>query len=492
MNRPMMPAILVLTLALGACGAEPPGKDGGAPRPLTLSAVAYTTNTLTGETLGQLVTAVDKTSDGALALEQVPALDPGAQDGSAEVIEMVRDGTAEVGVVAARTFDLEGSTSLQALNLPLVVQSPAQAATFLADPVAGRMLAGLAGTGVVGLALTYDQMRQPLGFAGPVLPDDLRGARVLARPSRATSVVLSAMGAIADPRNGDDAEEAIRSGQVVGAETSMDRPSWLQSGSNGRPSAITGNVQLSIKANVIIVNPKVWGGLSSDQRRALRTAASETRSWAAHQLVPLSTAARSFCDQHIGDVTVADPTQLAAWRRAVAPAVAAIAANDPVTAAALRRLRQIVRDSPATDRPSACTMAPSDQLPSVTAEGDQSVVTGEWRWLVSAEKFAAAGASAQDVGLNEGTWTITFAGDGSYTYVEPHGRSCSGAYAVAGERISMVEDASVGDCGGQWEVTFTRDGDRMTWIPTPEFEATYPALTGFFANPLVLIAEPPA
>ena len=489
--RPALTLLLLSLLPLAGCASNAPSKAGGPSRTVTFTAVTYTTNALAGETMSRLVEGVAKKSDGAVMLKKGPAVDPGAQDGSADVIGMVRDGTIDVGIVASRTFDLEGATSLQALNVPLAVDSPAQAAAFLADPATGPMLAGVDKAGVVGLALTYDQMRQPLGFNGPLEPRKLTGARVLARPSKASALVLSALGATADPRNGDDAASAISEGKVVGAETSMDRPSGAQSGVDGHTSAITANVQLSIKANVVIVNPKVWAGLTTDQQEGLRAGATAARDWASHQVVTLSTSARGFCDRHLGDVVVADTDQLDRWRRGVAPAVAALERADPVTAAALNRMRALVAASPSTDVPQACTSTPADELPSVGASGDQTVVAGEWRLLASAGKLAAAGASQQDVGLNSGAWTFTLGRDGTFSYVEPRGRSCRGTFAVNEDRLSMLEDTSVGDCDGQWELTFTRAGDRMTWTPTPEFEATYPPLTGFLANPLELIGDPP-
>jgi len=271
----------------------------------------------------------------------------------------------------------------------------------------------------------------------------------------------------------------------------MDRPSGFQGGVNGHTSAITANVQLSIKANVVIANPKVWAGLTKDQQADLRSGVTATRSWASHQVVTLSTSARGFCDQHLGDVVVADPAQLSAWRHGVAPAVSALEQADPVTRTALARMRALVAAAPSTDLPQPCTATPADRLPSVTASGDQTVIAGEWRMLASAQKLAAAGATQQDVGLNSGAWTFSLDRHGAFSYVEPRGRSCHGTYAVSGNRLSMHEDASVGDCDGQWELTFTRAGDRMTWVPTPAYVATWPPLTGFFANPLELIGAAP-
>ena len=488
--RPLLSLCVIGALSLVGCGVDPPAKDGGAARTRSLSAVAYTGNSLTGETMTQLVADVSDASSGTLSLTLGQAVDAGAQDGSAEVIGMVRDGTVDLGIVAARTFDLEGATSLQALNVPLAVESPDQAARFLSDPMTGPMLDGLEQAGVVGLALTYDQMRQPLGFAGPLHPQDLRGARVLARPSSASSAVFAALGATADLRNGEAAEDAMGRGEVVGAETSMERASGTQTGVGGETSVVTANVQLSVKANVLIVNPSVWDGLTPDQRDALREAAAATQTWASRQVVTLSSGARAFCANHVGDVVIADAAELRAWERAVAPAVADLAADDPLTAQALDRMAEIVREFPSTDLPVACSMEPASEMVSVTPNGDQSVVLGTWRLLVSADAFSDAGASAQDVALNVGTWTFVFRPDGSYEVVEPQGRSCPGTYAVAGDRLSLREDVTVGDCDGRWELTLRRDGDVMTWAATAEFEATYPPFRGFFAHPLERIGGP--
>ncbi len=491
-RRTTLTCLTIPLLALAGCGGTPPGKDGGAARSVNLTAVAYTTNTLTGETLDRFIADVRRASAGAISLVKGPPVDPGAQDGSADVIGQVRDGTFDIGIVASRTFDLQGTTSLQALNAPLILESPEQAATFLSDPVTEGMLDGLDTAGVVGLALTYDQMVQPLGFDGPLTIQSLKGAFVLARPSKATSAVLAGLGAVGDPRNGNAAEAAINAGDVAGSLTSMDRVSGPITRRPGHSSAVTGNVQLAVKANVIIVNPKVWTGLTTQQQDALRSASTATRAWAAGQTVSLTRAAQAFCARGIGDVAVADAKELASWRLAVEPAVTGLASADPRTRSALDRMREIVQKAPSTDLPSPCTAAPPSTLPTVVAVGDQTVLAGTWRLLVEAKAFAAAGASQQDVGLNVGTWTFTFGPGGTYSFVEPRGRHCDGTFAVAADRLSLVEDPSTAGCDEQWELTFHRDGDRMSWVPTPEYKATYPPLTGFFAAPLELIAGPPA
>ena len=478
-------------IGLTGCGVTPPTKAAGEAQPLELTAVSYTPNTLSAETLEQLVTEVNQSSDGALTLTATPAIDATAEDASADVIEMVRAGEVDVGVVAARTFDLEGSTSMQALSAPLVIESPAQAAAFLSDGVTEDMLAGLSDAGVVGLALVYDTLRQPKWFDGALLdPASLRGARVLTRPSQAGDSLFTALGARVDSRNGPDAEAAIAGGEVQGGEDTLERAAGFGSGVAGHPLVFTANVQLSVKANVIIVNPKTWSGLDDAQQSAMKDAAASTRSWATGQVIGLADAARVFCESHFGDVVVADDEQLTAWRQAVSPVVAALEAANPVTKAAIARMREIVRDTPSTDLPVACASVPSVQMRSVPAVGDQGVVAGQWRLVVSGQRLLDAGAAHQDASINDGTWTYTLREDGTFESVEPRGHACAGTFAVAADRLSLKEDATAGSCKEQFEFTFKREGDTMTWTPTADLLAVYAPFAAFFANPLQRIGEP--
>lgn len=344
---------------------------------------------------------------------------------------------------------------------------------------------------MVGLALIYQQMNQPLGFSHPVLdPRDLHGSTVLVRPNRAAESIVKALGGTPDDRNGGDAEAAISTKKVMAAIASMDRPSGFQSGPEGSTSAVTGNVQLGISANVVVVNARTWAGLTEKQQQLLRRAAEEARAWAGTQAIRLDKGAAAFCAAHIGDVVLASKAQLGHWRAAVAPVVADLSRSD-VTAAALARMAQIVAEHPAVDAPAACAAAPITTRSAPPPAGDQTVLEGQWRLEVKAEDMVATGATHADAVVNQGTWTFTFRSDGTYDYLEPHGRSCPGAYVINKNRLSMIEDKSVGDCDGRWEFTWTRNADALRLVPTPEFAAESGGDVGFFTNSLTRIGDAP-
>lgn len=491
MRSTALGAALIAAFFLAGCAATP-SKAGAVTHSISLSVLPYTSNALTGDTTARLIKTVSDESGGEVVLHQAPVLDSGATDGSSDAIAAVRSGHVDVAVVAARSFDLLGSTSLQALSVPMAVDSPAQAVEFLADPVARIMLDGLRESGVVGLALVYDQMNQPLGFGDPVLdPQDLKGSTVLVRPSHAAESMVKALGGTPDDRNGDDAAEAIANRKVTAAISSMDRPSGFQTGPDGSTSAVTGNVQLAIKANVVIVNAGTWAGLTEKQKTLLRRSAEEVRTWAGTQAIRLDDGASAFCAAHIGDVVLASKAQLGHWRTAVAPIVAKMSPSK-VTTAALARMAEIVSEHPADDTPAACAAAPVNPGSSPQPAGDQTALEGQWRLEVKAEDLVATGATRQDAVVNQGVWTFTFRPDGTYEYVEPHQRSCPGDYVLTKDRLSMTEDKSVRDCGGRWEFTWTRNADHLRLRPTPEFAAELGGTLGFFTNSLIRIGDAPS
>lgn len=485
-------AAAVTASALVGCTAEAPTRSGGRDDPVTLRISAYTPNAPVPETADRLQ-ALGVASGTGLSFVRLPNVelpDSEVADPSTDLIRQVRDGSVDVGVVASRSFDLLGATSLQAFNAPLVVDTPDQAVRLLADPVTEQMLAGTSAVGVVGLSLAYNQLRQPVGYGRPILtPADLRGAFVIGRNSRANKELFASLGATLHVQSNAADAASVASGEADAAELSFDHPLGAVSGPADRPSYVTGNVQLAVLASVIIVNPKTWAGLSRSQQHALRSAATGARDWAATQAPRLDAARDHFCDQRVGNVAVADAPEMAAWRAAVAPFVDRLRSADPVTAAALDRAREIAAEHPATGTLTPCTMeetASSD----LVAKGDQSVVAGVWRFEVLADRLAAAEATPEEVRLNSGTWTLTLEPTGTYSYVEPRGRTCSGRFVVDGTSLRMVEDG--GTCDGRWRFIFTRSGNRLEVRPTADFADDWAAMTAFFSQPWVRIGDAPA
>ena len=172
---------------------------------------------------------------------------------------MARDERADLAIVSARTFDTLGVTSFQALQAPYLITSNELADKVLADPITDTMLEGTKELGLVGLGLAYDFLAYPGGFGTPVLtPDDFKGEAFQVRPSRANDLLVQALGGRSDPRNGQDLEKAVAAKEVRGSWDKFDGPTQPVSG-----EIFTANEPAFLRANVIVMNDKVFAGLSA-------------------------------------------------------------------------------------------------------------------------------------------------------------------------------------------------------------------------------------
>ena len=115
------------------------------------------------------------------------------------VVQDVRSGKADLGIVGVRVWDTMGVTAFGALLAPLLVNSfEAERRVVESELLPERMLKGVEGAGVVGIALLPGALRRPFGFAHAFLrPEDYRGATVGIRPGALARQTFHALGAVA-------------------------------------------------------------------------------------------------------------------------------------------------------------------------------------------------------------------------------------------------------------------------------------------------------
>ena len=437
-------------------------------------------------------------SHGSITITAGPEPDASRPDTSAEAIAMAQDGEAGLAIVSARTFDTLGVTSFQALQTPYLITTNELADKVLADPITDTMLEGTKSLGLVGLGLAYDFLAYPGGYGEPVLtPDDYAGKAFQVRPSRANDLLVQALGGTSDPRNGQDLERAVANEEVRGNWEKFDRRSEPVIG-----EIFTANEPVFLRATVIVMNDKVFSGLSPNQQQAMRDAAAQTRDWMASLHRNPVVLAAAYCSDFDGSIAIATPDQLAAMKAATAPVVAALE-QDETNRLVIARIRELAQGTPRPPwrRTPARRAAETLPIPTLSARGDQTAIDGLWRLEVDPQVLLDQGQSQTDASNNGGAWTWNIK-NGVVNYKEPGDRECRITYVLNGKKfLGIGFDPG---CDNVWPLEVERQGNTLVVKPWPGTTTGQPLTGGdegrmtpdpygfaaaFFHNPMVWLGE---
>lgn len=355
----------------------------------------------------------------------------------ANLVRIVRTGKAQLAIIPNRAFRASGVTSFQALQTPFLISTDSQMAAVTTGPIAMKLQSGLESIGLTGLGLVPEGLRRPFGFAKPLLtPADFKGIKIRAIASTATYDLIRALGATPVDLNGSDFGNAVSTGRVKGAESS------LAIAASGLPTAgyTAGNIAFFPKIDALVANAGALGKLTATQQEILRRAASETRS------ITLTTeselrAAAAYCKGG-GTIVVAPKPALAALRASTAvlkrrmmsddrtrTLIAAISGLPAGSASSIPACGRLPKPS-ALPEPSAGPSGPATTLPP----------SGDYRRTLTAEAMRAAGADEDNVRNNSGTHTWMFRGSKvTHAGKNPqHSYSCDGAMSVAGPLVRVL------------------------------------------------------
>jgi TRAP-type C4-dicarboxylate transport system substrate-binding protein len=224
------------------------------------------------------VDAVEEVSGGALVVQVEQewgglgdAAEP--QKFEAHVVESVADGDVDLAWVGTRVFDSLGVGEFRALTAPMLLDSYAAQQAVIDSDLPERMLAGLDELGVEGLAVLAGGLRKPISVNRPLLtPADWQGITFQTFPSADQSAAIEALGARATEVLWDELDAGVADGTIGGYEKSLlivrikNQQAWAP--------YIAVNVDLWPETAALIANPDVLAGLSSEQQRWVRDAAS--------------------------------------------------------------------------------------------------------------------------------------------------------------------------------------------------------------------------
>jgi TRAP-type C4-dicarboxylate transport system substrate-binding protein len=269
------------------------------------------------EAYGTFAAAVARRSHGAIRIKVAGTWlntgDGRELDFERGLVEAVRAGKAQLGIVGVRVWDTLGVDAFQALVAPFLIDSLRLERRAIESPPASQALAELRRAGVVGIALLPGRLRRPLGITRPLLgPGDYRGARIGVRPGRVARATFSALGA---------RPASYIPGLLLDFDGVENDPLTItENGYDGDARTYAANVAFWPKPQTLIMNRAAYERLSARQQQLLQAAgrdalAPELTRIARDQRLGLST----LCAAGTVKLVRASKADLAALRKVVQP-----------------------------------------------------------------------------------------------------------------------------------------------------------------------------
>jgi TRAP-type C4-dicarboxylate transport system substrate-binding protein len=436
--------ILTAGLLLSGCTSSAVDKSGGEGPVLELTmATSDQPGGPQAVPLEQFADQVAEESDGRMRIDVTyAAMGEDHQKFDQRVAGLVQDGSYDLGVVPARSWDDLDVAAFRALQTPFLLESDNLVDAVVADDLADAMLKGLDGTGVRGLVLWPDALRHPVGYGTALLRlADFRGAELHAPYSRDVYAMLRTLGS--EPSDLDRTAITTRyaAGTLDGTEGGADL-------AFGPPSTVTADVTLYAKINTIVANDEAWSDLSDAEQAVLTEAARSTRDWLVSERPREGELLADACTNGTG-VAVAGAAAVAEIREATREQVQELRA-DPHAGPAIERI-EALSVTVGADPGLVFECAAESKTSDIGELIDPAVLDGTYRAEFTDQEFRQAGADAQSAASNAGIWTITMDG-GRYSAEDD---TCTATYDVSETMIAFRWDPGecTGDWTAQWELT---------------------------------------
>jgi C4-dicarboxylate-binding protein DctP len=487
----MLTAVTVAAAMLTGCGAEQHGADkaGGSQHAVVLRlAASYDFQLADGPLATFFATQVERLSRGRLRV-QVVFNAAGGDNPFAElrIAQLVRSGRFDLGWIGARAWNELGVNSLQALEAPFLITSYPLLERVVKSPLADKMLAGLAGAHVRGLALIPGLLHHPASLKRPLVSlRDFAGARMRAQPSHVADALFRALGAVPVHVEGEGIGASLAFQALDGFETSLANPPVS--------SIITANVTFFPKVVTLFANEAAFARLTAGQRRVVDRAARRTAAHVVdfslhHELGYEGVLARWYCAHTPGRIALADPQELQAFVRAARPVYAELA-RDPETKyliAAIRRTKASLPAPPPIAVPAGC-LRPR-QPPLAGPVRPPSLLDGTYHWRLTKAAALAFGPPASD-NPDHSPYPIIFGvvlHDGRAITIDGN-PAMIGTYTITGNHVTFLWR----DFGYPLTFRFRRDpsgtlflsavhpmdrGDEFVWSGAPWRRVGAPVLT---------------
>jgi TRAP-type transport system periplasmic protein len=342
-------SVLAIGLTLAACAAPPGRGVGSQPASIVLSLA----NGNDGyDLLQQFADGAATATGGTVTIEVKQRVHGGDPAYESAIIDDVAAGTYDLGWVAPRPWHAKGVTSFDALMAPFLVDSHALQRAVLESDLQQEMLAGLEGTGLVGLGILPGPLRRVATAAdGFRAPGDLRGKVVGIQDADIAARTFEALGASTKnlPSGGTlDGADAVEQqlGSMVGNRYHQALPH------------VTVDLALWPRSVILFANKARFDSLSAEQQTALRGVATQLLgSTIAKEEAEDTLAVAQLCADG-ANIVIAGTDAAAALQTAVRPVYVELE-KDATTAAMLKRIAEMKAGIPTATSTTACPSQPA-------------------------------------------------------------------------------------------------------------------------------------
>jgi TRAP-type C4-dicarboxylate transport system substrate-binding protein len=437
MRRSAVCLLLLGTVAACTVG-EAPGmnREGGkAVLPVRLTMVDANNSS---QELDRFVQAVRTQSAGAIEITVTHGWRQGEPNYEVDLVKDVVAGKADLGVAAARAFDVIEIRSLQALVAPFLIDSHDLQRRVLSSETATSMLSGLRAGGLEGIGYLVGPLRRPIGFTRSLASlSDFDGARIGIRPSRVAEMTFAALGASSAvlPPGDDTGFDGIE-GDLLLAREFFDRG----------VDSMTGNVVLWPRMDVLFANAGRFDGLSAQQQTVL-TEAARTALGESDRSIQAMEAERLGILCALGlNVEQATGAHLSELVGAVAPVYAELE-REAQTKAAIAAIRDMRGE---TASPEVVASCPAVESPDTSAR--PTAIDGRWTTSHTLEELASSPLLMDAGEINDQNWGEfqMILADGQITFSQSNDLdryTTSGAFTVDGGDVTFrfVEGTLAGE-----------------------------------------------
>lgn len=334
-NRLFHLFIVIVLLVLTACAPQAPDE------PVTLRlAMADEEDRPSGPYVLEFIEQVKTLSNGSISIEPIWEAGNDTEAGfEVGVIQLVRNGKAELGLSGSRAFDNESITSFQALQAPFLIDNDALSKAVATSDISTQMLDSLSSSGLIGLTLWPEDLRHPFSVVPDkflLSPEDFAGLDIRATPSNITYLLIETLGG-----------KPVFFQDYEGAESGLRQGASL----TGAPTA-TGNITFFAKYQVLFANGHAVEKLSENQRAILRNAAMKTQEKAITEHPSEAEASDAWCADG-GSIVMANADQIAALEASAMPVFEKIE-QDPMSAKLISMIRELKVKTQASPGAEAC------------------------------------------------------------------------------------------------------------------------------------------